>query len=244
MITNQRKIKAVLHPNKLKNNEGTYKAQIIPHQTVNVEDICSLINSSDNAGDKSQLDAWKINLFLKQMVNLLANGYIVNTGYFTARVNIKGSFRSKGEKFNPDKHSVTFKFTQGHISREMLQDIHVEIESNNSANSGIDQVRDTTSNSLNELLTPGRNLEIKGTKLKLIGNPSEIGLYFINQQTGEQTKVPEVDIVINENNHLLIMTPDLVPGTYHIMHVTQYAGNSVLLNTPRTNTFAATLVVR
>ncbi|MDD4990637.1 MAG: DUF4469 domain-containing protein [Paludibacter sp.] len=112
-----------------------------------------------------------------------------------------------------------------------------------SNNFGIQQVVDNHTGSENNLLTPSNALKIKGIKIKLVGTHPDVGVYFINETTGERTKVPAYDIVTNLNSQLMVIIPELQPGCYRLEHITQYAGSAILLAEPRTSTFAPTLQV-
>jgi hypothetical protein len=58
-------------------------------------------------------------------------------------------------------------------------------------------------------------------------------VYFINEQ-GESVKVDSSDIVTNNPSELIIVTPELTAGTYHLSVTTQFSGSSKPLNEPRT----------
>jgi hypothetical protein len=49
------------------------------------------------------------------------------------------------------------------------------------------------------------------------------------------------DIVTNNPSELIVIIPDLQPGTYQLEVVTQYAGGSNLLKEPRTTELKKTL---
>ncbi|MDR1867429.1 MAG: DUF4469 domain-containing protein [Treponema sp.] len=66
---------------------------------------------------------------------------------------------------------------------------------------------------MNDILTPGRNAKIMGSKLKIAGEAS-CGVYFVNTATGERVKVEAADIVENKNSELLVVIPALAAGTY------------------------------
>ncbi|WP_148285377.1 DUF4469 domain-containing protein, partial [Flavobacterium sp. B17] len=61
------------------------------------------------------------------------------------------------------------------------------------------QVTDVKSGSVNDLLTPGRNLKILGSKIKVTGEDPSVGIYFVDATTQAKTKVEQSDIVINNN---------------------------------------------
>jgi len=104
-------------------------------------------------------------------------------------------------------------------------------------------VKDTYSCSENDRITPGNILHLTGLKLKLTGNHPDVGIYFINETTAERTKVPTVNIVMNQNNRLMVLIPGLQPGSYRLEHITQYAGSGITLTEPHTSSFIRILRV-
>lgn len=243
MASNHHKIKAVLLPNQLKNNEGTFKAQTISSKTLGIKNICLSFCSKPGSGVDPDAMEYHVRLFLEEMGELLSNGFAINTGYFAAAASIRGSFASRHDNFDKKKHAVTYKFTQGAILRKKASETQAEILHVSDQNYGIQQVIDNHSGSENDLLTPSNALKIKGIKIKLIGTHPDVGIYFINETTGERTKVPAFDIVTNLNSQLIVVIPDLQPGSYRLEHITQYAGSTIPLTEPRTSTFALTLRV-
>ena len=243
MATNHHKIKAMLYPNRLKNNGGTFKAQTIADRTLGIKDICNSLSNKPGTGLAPDAVEYHVRQFFEEMSELLSDGFAINTGYFAATASVRGSFNSKSDQFDAERHGVTFKFTQGSVLRKKAVETHAEILHGISMNYAIHNVKDSRSGSENDLLTPGNNLHINGLKLKLTGMHPDVGVCFVSETTGERTKVPAMDVVINQNNRLLIMIPDLQPGSYRIEHTTQYAGNSIPLAEPRSTTFVRTLRV-
>ena len=236
------KIKAYLYENLLTDDPNDYVARAISERSLSVADICD--SAVARGGSDISVPAMEhgVQLFLKEMAYLLGDGYSVNTGYFTAAVNIKGVFNSPDETFNPAKHSVQFLFNQGEALRAELPGVEVEILGVAESGLTIVQVADLKSGTVNDRLTPGRNLRIKGSKLKLAGDNAAVGVYFVNQATNESTKVDTDDIVINNPSELLIIIPQLAVGTYTLQVTTQYGG-SALLKEPRSVAFDKPLTV-
>jgi len=244
MASNHHTIKAVLYPNLLKNNEGTYKAQTIAYQTLGIKDICNSLTNKTGVGVDSDTLEYHAKLFLEEMGELLTDGFTINTGYFTASAKIKGSFNNKNDKFEAERHGVTFKFTQGSVMRKKAVETQAEILHIASVNYGIQHVQDNHSGSENDLLTPSNALKIKGVNLKLIGTHPDVGVYFINEATGTRIKVATEDVVINQNSRLLILIPPLEAGSYRLEHITQYAGKGTPLLQPRSSMFACSLRIK
>ena len=60
----------------------------------------------------------------------------------------------------------------------------------------IAQVFDVKTGSVNDLITPNRNLKITGEKVKIVGENPANGIYFTDEQ-GTRTQVDASDIVTN-----------------------------------------------
>jgi hypothetical protein len=73
----------------------------------------------------------------------------------------------------------------------------------------IAQVTDVKTGSVNDLLTPNRNLRISGGKIRIAGENEANGVYFANTQTNERVKVDATDIVNNNPSELLIVNHNL-----------------------------------
>lgn len=227
------KIKAFLYENFLTDNPNDYTARVSSERALNVKDVCSVAVTRGGAATTAAAMEHNVNLFFKEMAYQMCDGYSVNTGYFTATTLIKGVFDSKAEKFDPKKHSVIFQFNQGELLRAEIPTIEVEVMGVAEVGSFIDQVIDVKTGTVNELLTPNRNLKISGSKLKIAGENPSNGIYFINQVTNESVKVDTSDIVTNNPSELLIITPQLAAGNYRLEVRTQFAKGS-LLKEPRT----------
>lgn len=177
------------------------------------------------------------------MAYQLCDGYSVNTGYFTASTQIRGVFDSPTETYNPAKHSILFQFNQGEKLRSEIPTIEVSILGVAEAFSAILQVTDVKSGSVNDLLTPERNLKINGYKLKIAGDNPANGIFFVNADTSERTPVDSTDMVINNPSELVVVIPALSAGTYKLEVVSQFSGGNVLLKEPRTAVFDKNLTV-
>jgi hypothetical protein len=120
--------------------------------------------------------------------------------------------------------------------------VTVEILGVADTDAAITQVVDVKSGSVNDLLTPNRNLRIAGQKIKIAGDHAANGIYFVNQATGEHTRVDDSDVVTNNPSELIVVIPPLAAGTYLLEATTQYTV-SKLLKEPRTAMFDKTLTV-
>ncbi|MDR1400525.1 MAG: DUF4469 domain-containing protein [Treponema sp.] len=170
-----------------------------------------------------------VELFNKEIAYYLCDGFSVNTSWYGASMHIRGIFDSPTEGFDPEKHSVLVEFHHGAELRKELAAVSVSILGKAGASFFITQVTDIHISSVNDVLTPGRNMKITGNKFKPAGKDAACGVYFVNADIQEQVKVKEADIVENQNAHLLLIIPALAAGTYHLEITTQFTGGSAFL---------------
>lgn len=237
------KIKAYLYDNQLtKDNPNDFIARTVSERSLSVKQICESAVNRGGADISASAMEHATELFLKEMAYQLCDGFSVNTGYFTANTQIRGVFDSPSETFNSEKHSILFQFNQGEKLRAEIPNIEINILGVADASSAILQVTDVKSGNINDLLTPGRNLKISGTKIKVGGDNPENGIYFVSTDTNTRTKVEETDVVVNNPSELIVIIPTLPAGTYKLEIVTQQSG-STLLKEPRTAAFEKVLTV-
>ena len=97
----------------------------------------------------------------------------------------------------------------------------------------ISHVVDIKTGSVNDLLTPGGTLKIKGGKLKIAGDNPQVGVFF-EDEAGNTVKIDERDIVVNNPSELIVQIPPLTAGRYQLTICTQFSGSATLLKEPRT----------
>lgn len=238
------KIKAYLYDNFLtRDNTNDFIARTVSERSLNVKQICEAAVNRGGADVNAAAMEHATELFLKEMAYQMCDGYSINTGYFTAGTQIRGVFDSPTETFNSAKHTILFQFNQGEKLRAEIPSIEINILGVADASAVILQVTDVKSGTVNDILTPGRNLKISGSKIKVTNESITNGIFFVNMATQERTQVEASDIVINNPSELIVIIPALVAGTYNVEVVTQYAGGSTSLKEPRTAAFTKDLTV-
>ena len=243
MATILHRIKAYLYENFLTDDPNDYFAKVSSERSLDVKAICESAVSRGGADTTAAAMEHNVNLFFKEMGFLLCDGFSVNTGYFNAGIDINGVFNSPTETFNRNKHSLYFQFNQGGILRKESASVEVDILGLAESGTLIALVTDVKTGSVNDLITPNRNLKIKGAKLKLAGDNAAVGVYFVNRETNESTKVDASDVVTNSPSELIIVVPVLTAGTYTLEVRTQFSGGD-LLKEPRLASFDRLLTVQ
>ncbi len=236
--------KAYLYDNFLtKDNPNDFIARISSDRSLTVAQVSEMAVKRGGANISSASMTHAVELWLGEMTYQLCDDFAINTGYFTAKMHIKGVFDSPTERFNPEKHTLSVEFQQGALLRKELQTVEVEILGVADTALVVLQVTDVKSGSINDLITPNRNLKIAGHKLKIAGENENNGVYFINQATQARTKVDSSDMVTNNPSELIIIIPELAAGSYKLEVVTQYAVSS-FLKEPRAVQFDKLLTVQ
>ena len=237
-------IKASLYKNQLTDDPNDLAARVSAERSLSVRDICQSAVERGGADINAAAMEHAVELFHKEMVYQLCDGFSVNTSWYNASIHIRGVFTSLTESFDPAKHSVMVEFRQGMELRRELAMVNVDILGKADSGFFIAEVFDVRTGSVNDLVTPGRNAKISGSKLKVEGDDSSCGVYFVNEADGTRIKVDDEDIVENVNAHLLIIVPALPSGTYRLEVSTQFTtGSGRFLKTPRTTVFDRLLTV-
>jgi hypothetical protein len=238
------RLKAWLYKNLLTPDPNDYAIRVVSERTLGIREICESAVARGGADVSAAAMEHAVNLFLKEMGYQLCDGFSVNAEWFVASPQVRGVANSPGEQFNKDKHTVLFEFHQGAQLRKELENVLVEILGVADTATLVEQVTDVKTGSVNDLLTPNRNLKISGHKIKVAGDSAANGIYFIHTGTAERIRVDDTDIVTNNPSELIVVIPELAVGTYRLEVVTQYSGNSKIpLKDPRSATFDRVLTV-
>ena len=237
-------IKAYLYDNLLTPDPNDFTARVSSERSLSVADICHSAATRGGADVSDAAMSHAVELFLKEMAYRLCDGFAVNTGYFTAVPVVRGVFLNPNETFDPQRHTLQFQFTQGELMRREIEDVEVKIMGVAETGLYIGQVEDMKSRTVNEVLTPGFNLRVTGTKLRVVGDKPGVGIFFRETATNTATKVDEGDIVVNNPSELMIIIPTLPAGTYQLEVTTQYSTGNKLLKEVRSAVFDRPLTVK
>ena len=201
-----------LYPNLLTEDPNDYSARIISERTLSVRDVCT--SAIKRGGAPSTIDAMELNVnqFLKEMLYQMSDGFAINTLYFTASAVIRGSFKGPLETFDPKRHTISFRYSQGEASKRITNDVEVQVLGVANTSPYIASVYDVKSGSISDLLTPRQALKIGGGKLKVGGDHADIGVYFVAVDSRARTRVPDNEVITNKPSELTVLIPDLPPG--------------------------------
>ncbi|MDD3488446.1 MAG: DUF4469 domain-containing protein [Paludibacter sp.] len=108
----------------------------------------------------------------------------------------------------------------------------------------IESILDTSTCRSDGQITPGRNLQIKGSCIRICSQKDDCGIFFTNCSSGKTYKIPRTDIVLNDPSLLLIFVPEnMEKGEYELKISTTYNGSQKELKHCRTTVFEKKLMI-
>jgi hypothetical protein len=237
------RIRVKLYPNYLANVEGAYIARTDNEASLSVEDVCAALkNRGGFTGSYDDL-VEHVKQFFDEAAYQLCDGFAVNTGYFSVHPNVGGTFDKVFEGRDTEKHPVTFRFRTRAPLRSLAEHIAVEVEGLADVSGYIDEFTNITTESVNDVLTPGGMFSIAGHKIRIAGEKPEVGVYFVPAGgTGEAVKAAG-HLAENTASKVIGVIPALGAGKWKLEIRTQYSGGSNPLKEPRSVEFKGELTV-
>jgi hypothetical protein len=226
----------VLEINDLTQTQDDFRAQVINVTSYTQSDIADRIMKIGAGLTRSDIAA--VLEAEKQVVaDIIAEGGAVHTELFNAFPSIQGVFHSTEEAVDGVHQRVRINLHAGTALRNAVAQVKTKRLAAVASGTIIASVTDVKSGSVNGSLTPGRNLKIAGTKLKIDGTDPAVGLFFVPEAGGNPIQVDPSDIVVNHPAELIAVIPTLAPGVYRVRVVTQYSGGGKFRKEPHTITF-------
>jgi hypothetical protein len=225
------KIKTKLYPNYLGTGEGAYVARAKAEAPLSIEDVCAA--AKNRGGFTGQYDdlVEHAHIFMNEIIYQLLDGFSVQLGGFCSLyTRIRGTYRGTNDRIGAENLHVAF-HTLRHLKELLLK---VKIENEGVAGDGayIDEIIDVHSRTVNSTLTPGGVFALAGHKIKVKGDKSECGVWFVSQADNARVKIAE-HLRINRGNEIVGEIPALTAGTYKVEVVTCFSNGIRLLKEAR-----------
>ncbi|MDR1198306.1 MAG: DUF4469 domain-containing protein [Prevotellaceae bacterium] len=161
-----------------------------------------------------------LEVYREVILDIIADGSSVNTRLFNISPSISGVFNGMADTFDPNRHKIHVNFNRGMDVRSAAAAIKTEKVQVADPVPYIIEVKDTVSGSVNETLTPGGVVQLRGSRLKFITEETDNGIFLL-PESGDEVKITV--IVENKPARLIAMLPaDLASGTYHLEVRTNY----------------------
>jgi hypothetical protein len=230
-----------LEDNELTEKPGDFRAQVVNvaslTQTALIDRILKIGAGLTRSDVVSVLEAEK-----QVVTDVIAEGGAVNTELFHAFPSISGVFDSPDEAFDHSKHKVHIKLQPASALRSAVAQVKTKRIAAVVTGTVITSATDLTTGAVNSALTPGRDIKVSGSKLKIAGSEADVGLYFVPEGGGVAAKVDPSDLVVSNPSEIIAVIPPLTPGVDRARIITQYSASKLLKNA-RACTFEKDLTV-
>jgi hypothetical protein len=153
---------------------------------------------------------------------------------------ISGVFDGPLDTFDPNRHKLNINLTKGVLLREAEKKVKLVKTNKPAPLPQIQEVKDSVSGAVNDRLTAGGVVELRGYSLKIEGDSPACGLWFV-AEGGQETKA--VTVIENKPSRILAMIPVLSAGNYQMKVVTQFSGGGRFLLNPKIFVYPKTLTV-
>lgn len=235
--------KVWLRPNLLTETPNDFVAEVSTvKDTLKNEQIARLIV---NEGSEIKYDTLLSILRQRDRVvrQALCDGSSVMDDNCLLAPRVLGNWLGSTAKFDAALHRRTVDAVPTTTLRDALAEVGVEVLGVKPDTSGIGLVTDTVSGLTDGSITKGDDIDVEGKVINVSGDDPEVGVYFVNDETGERTKVSR-RLTQNTPSRLIARVPDSLPnGVYHLEIVTQATRGGKLLKAPRTVSYEMPLYV-
>jgi len=171
-----------------------------------------------------------LNNLEETVVDALLEGNNLTLPLFNTSFSISGVFDSPLDSFDGNRHKLNINLTKGLKIREIESKVKFEKTNVASPQPQIQEVKDSVSGKVNEIITRRGVVEVRGYNLKIEGDNPSCGLWFISEK-GDEKKA--VVIIENKPSRILAMVPELDGERFQIKVATQYTGSGTMVKTPK-----------
>jgi len=151
--------------------------------------------------------------YWKTIINYTADGNTYRDDYMSTRLDISGVFDGPDDRFDPERHTITISIVPGPALKEAVKQIKPRFVKPDPEQPEIKSIYDWGSDSANSKLSVGGTLELEGYALKIY-DQQEQGVFFINKNSGEETKANRLRT--NEPKKITLSVPQLAAGLYRL----------------------------
>jgi len=236
-----RKINAWLVRNYLTKDPTDYVAVVNSNGNIGLEGIVDELRAEGmELQRETAIDV--VSRFNRKSIDFALNGYSVNTGLVNMHTTVRGAFYDK--KWDNERNHLRVSISQGKDLRQAVSETTVEILGERADLITIFGITDLSTGNTDGTITRGFNAELRGTFIKVVGDDPTTGVWLHNLETGDDIRLPNVNVALNEPSRLMLLVPTSLPaGDYELRVTTQFTTGNRKLQTPRSATLAAPIAL-
>lgn len=235
-----------------KSNYEQTKGQLVPQVIVTrkytLDDVIGRIMAVGNCAVNREVLEYAASLLTRHIGDCLLEGASVSTPLGQLSPVVTGTWQAADRK-DPEVRALNTATVRYSISpelRRLLDDPLLEAVGVGVQNAlAIYSLKDVGSQTVNERLTPGRNIVVEGNRLLMNGDSPLRGLYVEEAGTGRAVaQVRPEDMTLCTRQRIVAMLPaQIAPGTYRLRVVSQCSTSPRPLKEPAEYVWPAELRV-
>lgn len=217
--------------------------RVVTTKSLNEDDLIARAVSRRTDLSATTLKA-SIEILREIAIEEIANGASVKFGLGYFNLGVSGVFYGDNARWDSSQHSLWVKSTPTADLREAVHASTVDVRGMAAVGIAINTLTDVSSGEMNGRITPGGGVNLTGSKIKLDGDDSNVGISLINQATNEVITIAKNAILVNDPSKITFIVPQtLATGDYKLSLCTQYSPSVKVLKEARTYVFDYVLSV-
>jgi nucleoid DNA-binding protein len=171
-----------------------------------------------------------LNSFYEVVRDAHLEGHTVNLPLINTSFSISGVFDGPMDSFDPNRHKLNINVSKGTILRDAEKNVKTEKTNVQTPLPQIQEVKDSVTGKVNERITSGGVVEVRGYNLKIDGDNPKCGLWFVDDSGAE---VKAETIIENKPTRIIAIIPTLKSGNWQVKVVSQFSGGGKFLKEPK-----------
>jgi hypothetical protein len=189
--------------------------------TINKQGIITAIIEDGTEWQRETIEAI-IDRYHRKIVQLVAESKDVNDGLAHHRLTVTGVFQT--DRYDAETNGIHVVSSPGAMLRSMTETLEVVVLGEMPDAMHIYRIVNLHTKAADDTITRGRNAEVEGKHIKVVGDDTATGVYLENVNSGTERKLEDNCIIMNNPASLVLLIPDdLDPGEYRLKIVTQYS---------------------
>jgi hypothetical protein len=219
-----------------------YMAQTVNVRSYTNEQIAELMLKRGSLLTKADTLA-VLEVYREVIVDLVADGCAITSPLFNVAPSISGVFDGAADTYDATRHKTRINIHAGLALREAVKRIKPTKVQVPEPIPYITEVKDVSSGTVNEVLTPGGIVQLRGSRLKFLADVDTNGIFLLPEGGGGETKLTVV--AENKPGRLMAQIPvDQAKGTYYLEVRSNFSGgNTQPSKQLKVGRFAKTLTI-
>lgn len=229
-------------------NSGQAVPVVFHPRSYTLEEIIALMDAHLSLPICRENLEMAVKMFMEQVENLLLEGCIVNLpiGRLTPAVTGAWEYTNRFDPKVRAQNKAVVNYVMGpRLTRLLANPLLHDMQANIGSRLCIGEVKDHASGTVNERLTPGGIITVRGKLLLMNGDDPRRGLYLLRADTLEEAAhIAPADMALCTRTRIVAQVPATLPaGTYQLQAVSQCTTNPTPLKKAAESLFACTLTV-